>query len=37
MVKVYRYRCCSCRRTFRHYPEGVDRADQTHMMVWRDL
>jgi len=28
-VQVYRYRCCSCRRTFRHYPSGVDRADQT--------
>ena len=25
----FRYRCCHCRRTFRHYPEGVDRADQT--------
>lgn len=28
-VRVYRYRCCGCRRTFRHYPEGVDQADQT--------
>lgn len=28
-VKVYRYRCCHCRRTFRHYPQGVSRADQT--------
>jgi transposase-like protein len=28
-VLVFRYRCCSCRRTFRHYPPGVDRADQT--------
>jgi transposase-like protein len=28
-VSVYRYRCCHCRRTFRHYPEGIDRADQT--------
>lgn len=28
-VKVYRYYCCSCKRTFRHYPEGVDRADQS--------
>ena len=28
-IQVYRYRCCSCRRTFRHYPVGVDRADQT--------
>ena len=31
-VQVYRYPCCSCRRTFRHYPQGVDRADQTQMM-----
>jgi hypothetical protein len=29
---VYRYRCCHCRRTFRHYPEGVDQADQTHRL-----
>jgi len=28
-VKVYRYKCCSCRRTFRHYPNGSSRADQT--------
>jgi transposase-like protein len=28
-VQAYRYRCCHCRRTFRHYPQGVDRADQT--------
>ena len=21
-VQVYRYRCCHCRRTFRHYPRG---------------
>ena len=28
-VKVYRYRCCQCKRTFRHYPEGNSRADQT--------
>lgn len=27
--KVYRYYCCGCRRTFRHYPQGVDRADQS--------
>jgi len=31
-VQVYRYRCCHCRRTFRHYPEGVDQADQTERM-----
>jgi len=28
-VSPYRYRCWHCRRTFRHYPQGVDRADQT--------
>lgn len=28
-VKVYRYRCCGCKRTFRHYPEGNTSADQT--------
>ncbi len=28
-ISVYRYRCCHCHRTFRHYPNGVDRADQT--------
>ena len=31
-VRVYRYRCCHCGRTFRHYPEGVSRADQTERM-----
>ena len=31
-VKPYRYRCCHCRRTFRHYPIGVDRADQTQRL-----
>jgi hypothetical protein len=31
-VWVYRYRCCRCRRTFRHYPEGIDRARQTARM-----
>jgi transposase-like protein len=31
-VKVYRYRCCHCHRTFRHYPPGVDQADQTKRM-----
>jgi hypothetical protein len=31
-VKVYRYRCCHCRHTFRHYPQGVDQADQTHRL-----
>jgi len=28
-VRVYRYKCCQCRRTFRHYPQGNSRADQT--------
>ncbi len=31
-VQVYRYRCCHCGRTFRHYPQGVDQADQTQRM-----
>jgi transposase-like protein len=31
-VKVYRYRCCQCKRTFRHYPEGSSRADQTERL-----
>jgi hypothetical protein len=40
-VKVYRYRCCQCGRTFRHYPQGNTRADQTERMqffaalLWR--
>lgn len=40
-VKVYRYRCCVCKRTFRHYPEGNSRADQTErlrvfaILLWR--
>jgi transposase-like protein len=31
-VKVYRYRCCHCKRTFRHYPAGNTRADQTERL-----
>jgi transposase-like protein len=31
-VKVYRYRCCRCKRTFRYYPEGNTRADQTERL-----
>lgn len=31
-VLVYRYRCCSCRHTFRHYPSGVDQAQQTQRL-----
>src|SRR6185369_3024612 len=40
-VEVYRYRCCQCQRTFRHYPEGNSRADQTErlrvfaIVLWR--
>ena len=40
-VQVYRYRCCHCQRTFRHYPEGNSRADQTErlrvfaIVLWR--
>ncbi len=28
-VSVDRYRCCHCKRTFRHYPVGNSSADQT--------
>lgn len=28
-VSVHRYRCTSCHRTFRHYPQGIARADQS--------
>ena len=31
-VTVIRYRCSDCGRTFRHYPEGVDRGGQTQRM-----
>ena len=39
-VQAYRYRCCHCHRTlrqaqgrlFRHYPDGVDQADQTQRL-----
>lgn len=31
-VKVYRYKCCHCKRTFRHYPDGNSRADQTERL-----
>jgi transposase-like protein len=31
-VRVYRYRCCHCRRTFRHYPEGVCCGGQTERL-----
>lgn len=28
-VEVHRYRCCDCGRTFRAYPQGVDRSDRS--------
>jgi transposase-like protein len=31
-VVVHRYRCTSCTRTFRHYPQGVTAAQQTERM-----
>jgi hypothetical protein len=31
-VKVYRYRCCTCKRTFRQYPAGNSNADQTERL-----
>ena len=31
-VWVYRYGCCRCRRTFRYYPEGTSRADQSERL-----
>lgn len=31
-IRVYRYRCCRCRRTFRYYPAGMTRADQTERL-----
>jgi len=32
-ANVYRYRCSECRRTFRHYPKGLSRADQSVRML----
>jgi len=32
-VKVYRYRCCGCKHTFRHYPEGVTQAQQSERLI----
>lgn len=31
-VVVYRYCCCRCQRTFRHYPQGIDRGQQTQRL-----
>ncbi len=28
-AEIYRYRCAECERTFRHYPQGLDRSDQS--------
>jgi hypothetical protein len=30
---VYRYRFCQCRRTFRHYPEGITHARQNQRLI----
>ena len=32
-VKVYRYRCCHCKRIFRHYPAGVSHAQQSERLM----
>ena len=32
MVEVKRYRCCECKHTFRHYPAGVDQAQQSQRL-----
>ena len=29
---IYRYRCINCRHTFRHYPEGIDQAQQSQRL-----
>ena len=29
---VYRYYCCRCRHTFRHYPKGIDQAQQSQRL-----
>ena len=31
-VMVYRYRCCRCGQTFRHYPQGVDQGQQSQRL-----
>ena len=31
-VRVFRYLCIECERTFRHYPEGVDSHDQSQRL-----
>lgn len=32
-VEVHRYKCLSCKRTFRHYPVGVSSKDQSERTV----
>ena len=32
-VRVRRYRCTTCRRTFRHYPQGVTAAQQSERLM----
>lgn len=29
LAVIYRYKCCTCKKTFRDYPEGIDRAGHT--------
>ena len=31
-VQVSRYKCTSCKRTFRHYPQGISHAQQSERM-----
>ena len=31
-VTAVRYRCYDCGRRFRHYPQGIDRHDQSHRL-----
>lgn len=31
-VVLFRYRCANCGKTFRHYPDGITRADQSDRM-----
>jgi predicted RNA-binding Zn-ribbon protein involved in translation (DUF1610 family) len=31
-VQIYRYRCYGCRHSFRHYPGGVDQAQQSQRL-----
>jgi len=32
-VVTVRYKCARCSRTFRHYPSGVTRADQSRRLI----